>query len=36
MEIAHMVDVSGLSPRAVFARLREAGLDSSGHRRARR
>ncbi len=29
MEIAHMVDVSGLSPRAVFARLREAGLDST-------
>jgi FO synthase len=29
MEVAHMVDVSGLSPRAVFARLREAGLDST-------
>ena len=25
MEVAHMCDVSGLSPRAVFARLREAG-----------
>ena len=34
MEVAHMCDVSGLSPRAVFARLREAGLDSTpGHRR---
>ncbi len=29
MEVAHMSDVSGLSPRAVFARLREAGLDST-------
>jgi FO synthase len=29
MEVAHMVDVSGLSPRAVFARLREAGLGST-------
>jgi FO synthase len=29
MEVAHMCDVSGLSPRAVFARLREAGLDST-------
>jgi FO synthase len=29
MEIAHMVDVSGLSPDAVFARLRDAGLDST-------
>ena len=29
MEIAHMCDISGLSPRAVFARLREAGLDST-------
>ena len=29
MEIAHMCDVSGLSPRAVFARLREAGLGST-------
>ena len=29
MEISHMCDVSGLSPRAVFARLREAGLDST-------
>jgi 2-iminoacetate synthase ThiH len=26
MEIAHMVDVSGLSPAEVFARLRDAGL----------
>ncbi|MEA2221397.1 MAG: synthase, partial [Solirubrobacteraceae bacterium] len=29
MEVAHMCDVSGLSPAAVFARLREAGLDST-------
>jgi FO synthase len=29
MEVAHMSDVSGLSPRAVFARLREAGLGST-------
>jgi FO synthase len=29
MEIAHMCDVSGLSPRAVFARLKEAGLGST-------
>ncbi len=29
MEVAHMCDVSGLSPRAVFARLRDAGLDST-------
>jgi FO synthase len=29
MEIAHMCDVSGLAPRAVFGRLREAGLDST-------
>jgi FO synthase len=29
MEIAHMCDVSGLRPRAVFERLREAGLDST-------
>ena len=29
MEIAHMVDVSGLSPAAVFERLRDAGLDST-------
>jgi FO synthase len=29
MEIAHMCDVSGLSPRAVFVRLREAGLGST-------
>jgi FO synthase len=29
MEVAHMCDVSGLSPRAVFARLREAGLGST-------
>jgi FO synthase len=29
MEVAHMCDVTGLSPRAVFARLREAGLDST-------
>jgi FO synthase len=29
MEIAHMCDVSGLGPRAVFERLREAGLDST-------
>ncbi|HEY2769162.1 MAG TPA: 5-amino-6-(D-ribitylamino)uracil--L-tyrosine 4-hydroxyphenyl transferase CofH [Solirubrobacteraceae bacterium] len=29
MEVAHMCDVSGLEPRAVFARLREAGLDST-------
>jgi FO synthase len=29
MEISHMCDVSGLSPRTVLARLREAGLDST-------
>jgi FO synthase len=29
MEVAHMCDVSGLSARAVFARLHEAGLDST-------
>ena len=29
MEIAHMCDVSGLSPGAVFERLRAAGLDST-------
>jgi FO synthase len=29
MEIAHMCDVSDLRPRAVFDRLREAGLDST-------
>jgi FO synthase len=29
MEVAHMCDVSGLSPRAVFAKLREAGLGST-------
>jgi FO synthase len=29
MEVAHMCDVSGLSPRAVFERLRAAGLDST-------
>jgi FO synthase len=29
MEIAHMVDISGLTPLDVFARLREAGLDST-------
>jgi FO synthase len=29
MEISHMCDVSGLEPRAVFARLREAGLGST-------
>ena len=29
MEIAHMCDVSGLSPAAVFERLRAAGLDST-------
>jgi FO synthase len=29
MEVAHMCDVSGLSPAAVFARLRDAGLDST-------
>ncbi|HEY1522950.1 MAG TPA: 5-amino-6-(D-ribitylamino)uracil--L-tyrosine 4-hydroxyphenyl transferase CofH [Solirubrobacteraceae bacterium] len=29
MEVAHMCDVTGLSPRAVFARLRQAGLDST-------
>jgi FO synthase len=29
MEVSHMCDVSGLEPRAVFARLREAGLDST-------
>jgi FO synthase len=28
MEVAHMCDVSGLSPHAVFEQLREAGLDS--------
>jgi FO synthase len=29
MEIAHMCDISGLAPDVVFARLREAGLDST-------
>ncbi len=29
MEVSHMCDVSGLAPRAVFERLREAGLDST-------
>jgi FO synthase len=29
MEVAHMCDVSGLSPRHVFERLREAGLGST-------
>ena len=29
MEVAHMCDVSGLPPRAVFAKLREAGLGST-------
>jgi FO synthase len=29
MEVAHMCDVTGRSPRAVFERLREAGLDST-------
>jgi FO synthase len=29
MEISHMCDVSGLAPRAVFSRLREAGLGST-------
>jgi FO synthase len=29
MEIAHMCDISGLTPDAVFVRLREAGLDST-------
>ncbi|HUZ30176.1 MAG TPA: 5-amino-6-(D-ribitylamino)uracil--L-tyrosine 4-hydroxyphenyl transferase CofH [Solirubrobacteraceae bacterium] len=29
MEVAHMCDVSGLEPRVVFERLREAGLDST-------
>jgi FO synthase len=29
MEVAHMCDVSGLSPDAVFVRLRAAGLDST-------
>jgi FO synthase len=29
MEIAHMCDISGLAPAAVFARLREAGLGST-------
>jgi FO synthase len=29
MEVAHMSDVSGLAPRAVFERLRAAGLDST-------
>jgi FO synthase len=29
MEIAHMCDISGLPPDEVFARLREAGLDST-------
>ncbi len=29
MEVAHMCDVSGLPPRAVFERLREAGLGST-------
>ena len=29
MEVAHMCDISGLPPDEVFARLREAGLDST-------
>jgi FO synthase len=29
MEVAHMCDVTGLAPRTVFERLREAGLDST-------
>src|SRR5439155_19512215 len=29
MEIAHMVDISGLTPANVFARLRDAGLGST-------
>ncbi|HTX32279.1 MAG TPA: 5-amino-6-(D-ribitylamino)uracil--L-tyrosine 4-hydroxyphenyl transferase CofH [Solirubrobacteraceae bacterium] len=29
MEVSHMCDVSGLEPRAVFSRLREAGLGST-------
>jgi FO synthase len=29
MEVAHMCDVSGLSPRTVFSRLRDAGLGST-------
>ena len=29
MEVAHMCDVTGLAPRAVFERLREAGLGST-------
>ena len=29
MEVAHMCDISGLPPAEVFARLREAGLDST-------
>jgi FO synthase len=29
MEVAHMCDISGLPPRAVFARLRDAGLGST-------
>ena len=29
MEVSHMCEVSGLSPRAVFSRLREAGLGST-------
>jgi FO synthase len=29
MEVAHMCDVSGLAPREVFSRLREAGLGST-------
>ncbi len=29
MEVAHMCDISGLAPRAVFALLREAGLGST-------
>ena len=29
MEVAHMCDISGLSPRQVFARLRDAGLGST-------
>ena len=34
MEIAHMCDISGLPPAEVFARLRDAGLDSTpGHGR---
>ncbi len=29
MEVSHMCDISGLAPEEVFARLREAGLDST-------